>query len=58
LKHAAAQIEADLIICSILARLAAGAGIEAEHISGHSCRVGMAQDLVAAGAELPLVMNV
>jgi integrase len=41
----------------ILKRLAVGAGIEAKHISGHSCRVGMAQDLVAAGAELPAVMQ-
>jgi site-specific recombinase XerD len=42
----------------MLKRLAAGAGIEAEHMSGHSCRVGMAQDLVAAGAELRAVMQV
>ncbi|WP_424140008.1 site-specific integrase [Roseomonas chloroacetimidivorans] len=41
----------------ILKGLAARAGIAAERISGHSCRVGMAQDLVAAGAELPAVMQ-
>jgi hypothetical protein len=41
----------------ILKGLAARAGIEAGRISGHSCRVGMAQDLVAAGAELPAVMQ-
>jgi hypothetical protein len=30
----------------------------AEDVSGHSCRVGMAQDLVASGAELASVMQV
>ena len=37
--------------------MAARAGINTEFISGHSCRVGMAQDLVAAGAELPALMQ-
>lgn len=37
--------------------MAARAGIDTEFISGHSCRVGMAQDLVAAGAELPALMQ-
>jgi integrase len=33
------------------------AGIDPERISGHSCRVGMAQDLVASGCELPALMQ-
>ena len=37
--------------------LAERAGIDAALISGHSARVGMAQDLVAHGAELPEVMQ-
>ena len=37
--------------------LAERAGIDASLISGHSARVGMAQDLVAHGAELPEVMQ-
>lgn len=37
--------------------LAARAGLDARRVSGHSARVGMAQDLVAAGAELPAVMQ-
>ena len=41
----------------ILKRLAALAGIDASGISGHSCRVGMAQDLAAEGAELPAIMQ-
>jgi hypothetical protein len=32
-------------------------GIDPTQLSGHSCRVGMAQDLVAAGLELPAVMQ-
>lgn len=32
-------------------------GIDADAVSGHSCRVGMAQDLVAAGLELPAIMQ-
>lgn len=38
-------------------RLAALAGVDAENISGHSARVGMAQDLTAAGADLPAIMQ-
>ena len=37
--------------------MAERAGIDAAAISGHSARVGMAQDLVAHGAELPEVMQ-
>ena len=37
--------------------MAGRAGIDATLISGHSARVGMAQDLVAHGAELPEVMQ-
>jgi hypothetical protein len=33
------------------------AGANPKGISGHSCRVGMAQDLVDDGAELPAVMQ-
>jgi site-specific recombinase XerD len=38
-------------------RLAVLAGVDAENISGHSARVGMAQDLTAAGADLPAIMQ-
>ena len=31
--------------------------MDSEHISGHSCRVGMAQDLVEKGASMPEVMQ-
>jgi integrase len=41
----------------ILKRLAARAGLDPAAISGHSARVGMAQDLVAGGADLPAVMQ-
>ena len=42
----------------ILKRLAALApGLDPAAVSGHSCRVGMAQDLVAAGEELAGVMQ-
>jgi integrase len=33
----------------ILKRLAERAGLDATGVSGHSCRIGMAQDLMAAG---------
>jgi len=36
--------------------MASRAGISPEQISGHSCRVGMAQDLCAAGMELTELM--
>ena len=32
-------------------------GLDLATVSGHSCRVGMAQDLVGAGLELPAVMQ-
>ena len=32
-------------------------GVDVAEVSGHSCRVGMAQDLVGAGLELPAVMQ-
>jgi hypothetical protein len=41
----------------ILKLLAARAGIDPAMVSGHSARVGMAQDLVAGGADLPEVMQ-
>ena len=45
-------------IAKAVKRLAVNAGIEdADRISGHSLRVGMAQDLVAAGADLSGVMQ-
>lgn len=40
-----------------LKRVAGLAGLDAKGISGHSCRVGMAQDLAAEGAELPAIMQ-
>jgi site-specific recombinase XerD len=43
-----------------LKRVAGLAGLDAKgvsRISGHSCRVGMAQDLAAEGAELPAIMQ-
>ena len=44
-----------------LARRAAPAlkrrGVDPEGISGHSCRVGMAQDLVAAGFDVAAIMQ-
>lgn len=44
----------------IFKRIARNAGISdslIERISGHSCRVGAAQDLVNAGASLPAIMS-
>jgi integrase len=41
----------------ILKRLAERVGLDPAGISGHSARIGMAQDLVASGAELPAVMQ-
>jgi hypothetical protein len=40
-----------------LKRLARQAVLEPSMVSGHSARVGMAQDLVARGADLPAVMQ-
>lgn len=47
----------DRSVANIFKRLAAAAGVNADHVSGHSARVGMAQDLMAAGAELPALMQ-
>lgn len=45
-------------VSNILKKIARRAGLEgAEKVSGHSLRVGMAQDLVAAGTELPDLMQ-
>lgn len=44
-------------VARILKKLARRAGLDPNAISGHSCRVGMAQDLVAFGADLPAVMQ-
>jgi site-specific recombinase XerD len=41
----------------ILKRMATLAGLDARGVSGHSCRVGMTQDLAASGAELPAIMQ-
>jgi len=38
-------------------RLAARAGFDPNQFSGHSCRVGMAQDLTASGADLAGIMQ-
>jgi integrase len=44
-------------VARIFKKLAARAGFDPVAVSGHSCRVGMAQDLVAFGADLPAVMQ-
>jgi site-specific recombinase XerD len=45
-------------VARVLKKLARRAGLEsAGEVAGHSCRVGMAQDLVAANADLPAVMQ-
>ncbi len=44
-------------VARVFKKLAGRAGIDASQISGHSARVGMAQDLVAHGAELAAVMQ-
>ncbi|MBL6458826.1 site-specific integrase [Belnapia sp. T6] len=48
---------ADGEVPRILKRLVEQAGLDPAAISGHSLRVGMAQDLVANGADLPAVMQ-
>jgi site-specific recombinase XerD len=44
-------------VARILRRFAQRAGVEAKGVSGHSCRVGAAQDQVAAGLDLVSVMQ-
>jgi integrase len=44
-------------VARIIKRMARTAGLSAEAMSGHSCRVGMAQDLVAAGADVAGLMQ-
>jgi hypothetical protein len=44
-------------IARLLKDMATKAGIDPAMISGHSARVGMSQDLVAAGADLAAVMQ-
>ena len=44
-------------VARIIKRLARKAGLPAERLSGHSCRVAMAQDLVAAGAGVTGLMQ-
>ncbi|MDO9713952.1 site-specific integrase [Paracraurococcus lichenis] len=44
-------------VAAILKRMAGRAGLNATRISGHSCRVGMAQDLVASGADTAAVQQ-
>jgi site-specific recombinase XerD len=45
-------------VARVFRKLARRAGLEAaDDVAGHSCRVGMAQDLVAANADLPAVMQ-
>jgi site-specific recombinase XerD len=41
----------------LLRRVAKLAGLDPAGVSGHSARVGMAQDLAASGAELPAIMT-
>lgn len=41
----------------IFRQLAARARLDPSNVSGHSCRVGTAQDLVALGLDLPAVMQ-
>ncbi|MFT8246596.1 tyrosine-type recombinase/integrase [Roseomonas sp. BN140053] len=41
----------------ILKRLAEGAGLDPSDVSGHSCRVGTAQDMVAAGEDTAGIMQ-
>lgn len=43
-------------VARIFKGLAARAGLGAASVSGHSCRVGMAQDLAGFGAELTELM--
>ena len=38
-------------------RVAKAAGLDPQPISGHSCRVGASQDLMAAGFDLPTIMQ-
>jgi site-specific recombinase XerD len=44
-------------VARVFKKLARRAGLDPAAVSGHSCRVGMAQDLVAFGADLPAVMQ-
>jgi integrase len=44
-------------VARIIKRLGLRAGLAVERISGHSCRVGMAQDLVAFGADVAGLMQ-
>jgi site-specific recombinase XerD len=44
-------------IARLLKEMATRAGIDSTMISGHSARVGMSQDLVAAGSDLAAVMQ-
>lgn len=45
------------MVARIFRKLAARARLDPTGISGHSCRVGTAQDLVALGVDLPAVMQ-
>ena len=47
----------DRSVANVFKRLAAAADVPTDDVSGHSARVGMAQDLMAAGAELPALMQ-
>lgn len=49
------RLSADAVAV-IWKRRARAAGLDPSGISGHSCRVGMSQDLAAAGIELPALM--
>ncbi|WP_051340455.1 site-specific integrase [Azospirillum halopraeferens] len=44
-------------VAAICKRRARAAGLDPGGFSGHSCRVGMAHDLAAAGVELPALMQ-
>jgi integrase len=45
------------VVATILKRMASRAGLDATRISGHSARVGMAQDLMASGADAGAIMQ-
>ena len=44
-------------VARIIKRMAGAAGLPTDRMSGHSCRVGMAQDLVASGVDMAGVMQ-
>lgn len=45
------------VVATILKRMASRAGLDPARISGHSCRVGMAQDLMVSGADTAAIQQ-